>query len=89
MKVVRYEDTRKPGKVDSVSVREAVTEGVMYTSHCDGRLEELASQVYALSKVVGVLAEVVHNAGLMDEEQLGDVVRYPYIVTNDCEQGEG
>lgn len=83
MKVVRYEDTMKRGEADAVSVREAVTGGVMHTSYGDGQLEDLTSQVDALSKVVGVLAEVVYNAGLMDAEQLGEVVRYPFTIAND------
>lgn len=83
MKIVRYEDTMKRGEAEEVPLRDAVTGGVMHTSYGSGHLEDMASQIDALSKVVGVLAEVVYNAGLMGAEQLDEVVRYPFTVAAD------
>lgn len=82
-KVVRRARYHHADPMQLVSIRTAVSASCLRSDADCGRLEELEAHCEALADAIGVLAEAMLAAGLLNKRQLDRLVRYPYEVMED------
>lgn len=83
IKVVRSARFTYRGPGQPVSTRGSVTASCLRSYAEGGRLEDLDARCEALADAIGVLAEAMLDAGLLNKRQLKELVCSDYEVVED------